>query len=153
MQVNFNTNVWTLIPDSHDDGEGSLFGVLDRKDGSSFAIDVSAVKEGEVYDRQWCESEYFARLYNASNKTREIDRFGLTVGTVRFDCVAWFFENPLFGEQIVVRGTAIGASSVIGLSMAWPSALATERAEKVPPKHAIFLRDFELDIDDGGTAS
>lgn len=147
MGVNFNTNVWSLIPDSYDDSEGSLFGVLDRNDGSSFAIDFSIISEGEVYDREWCESEYFARLYNACNSTKEIDRFTLKMGAVPFDCVAYFFENRQFGQQTIVRGIAIGTSSVIGLSMAWPGTLVPEQGKKVPPKHAIFLDEFELDVD------
>lgn len=147
MQVNFNKNVWWLIPDSYDHSDGSLFGVLDRNDGSSFGIDFSCISDDEVYEYEWCESEYFSRLYNICNKTQELDRFLLKIGTIDFQCVSYFFENKKYGEQVVVRGMTIGETSVIGISMAWPEGLSFDEVNKAPPKHMHFIENFTLDVD------
>lgn len=147
IRVKFNKNVWWLIPDSYDNTDGSLFGVLDRNDGSSFGIDFSYIADDEEYNYEWCESEYYSRLYNISNNTKELNRFNLNIGDVEFQCVSYSFENRKFGNQIVVRGMAIGESAVIGISMAWPKNLNFDNMHRVPPKHAYFLDNFELDVD------
>ena len=146
MSISFNKNVWRLIPDSYDNHDGSLFGVFDSKDGSSFSIDFAYIADDEEYEYDWCESEYFSRLFNIDNKTNEIDRFALTIGDIDFQCVSYSFENKKFGDQVVVRGIAIGETAVIGISMGWPLNLIFDSNNKIPPKHKIFIDSFNLEI-------
>jgi len=147
MSVTFNKNAWKLIPDSYDNHDGSLFGVYDPNDGSSFAIDVANISDEEEYDYDWCESEYFSRLFNIDNSVKEIDRFSLIIDDINMKCVSYLFQNKKFGKQALIRGMAIGETSVIGISMAWPELLELSNTNKVPPKHQIFIDNFELKID------
>lgn len=147
IRVKFNKNVWWLISSSYDDVDGSLFGVMDQNDGSSFSIDFSYIADDEGYSYEWCESEYFSRLYNISNNTKEIDRFPLNIDDIEFQCVSYSFENRKFGDQIIVRGMAIGESAVMGVSIAWPEMLTLDSKQRVPPKHAYFLDNLELGVD------
>lgn len=144
MSVSFNQNAWKLIPDSYDEEDGSLFGVIDPKDGSSFGIDVGCISKDEKYEYDGYESEYFSRLFNIDNETNELGRFNLVLDSIRFQSVLYSFKNRKFGRQIIIRGMYLGESEVIGISVAWPESTPLPDGYKVPPKFDIFFQNFVL---------
>lgn len=145
MSVKFNENVWTLIPEYHDNEERSLFGVIDNNDGSSFSIDVSAKDEShDQFEFEDCAMEYYLRLSKADVNTQEIERFTLKLGDICFGCILYRFNNKTFGDQYIVRGMFWGESSVIGMGIAWPQAVKLPQGIKIPPKFKFFLNNFHL---------
>ncbi len=146
LRITFNKNVWHMLPNSYDEEDGVLFGLIDFYDGSSFGFDCAAIDDDEVCDYKFGEDEYFSRLFNSDNAARELDRFNLSISGVDFRCMSYAFNNRKFGQQVIVRGQFISQSFVIGISIASPYSSAHETAS-ILPKFEILLANFQIDKD------
>jgi len=147
IHINYNNKLWRQIYTAYDNVDGFLFGVIDKSDGSSFSIDCESINDNEIYDYEWCESEYFSRLYNIDNNVAEHNRFELNIGNIRFLCVSYIFQNKKHGKQIIVRGMSIGSSMVMAVNIAWKYYVDEDYEENIPPKFCIFMSGIELNID------
>ena len=145
MGVRFNQNVWKLIPDSYDDIDGCLFGLIDPNDGASFGLDFTPRGDNDTYEYEDTGAEYFMRLLDSDAGARVLHRFTLMLGCVAFKCTAYSYRNARFGNQVVVRGIWIGAHETIGVSMSWPALLPFDGTH-FPPKLSILMRHCEVAV-------
>ena len=66
VEISYNDNVWSLVAEAEDEDE-LMVGLFDKKDGSSFLLNLEQVDEPNELSNEDIEGALFADIFNKDN--------------------------------------------------------------------------------------
>lgn len=121
-ELRYNEKIWSVVSESHEP-EDTIFGLIDKSDGTTFLIRVEAVENLDEIDDEVLESSLEEGIADERYKAEWVDTTERSISGTTFTLVEYHITNPKFGEQSLINAYARGSDEVVIIMLAWPRGL------------------------------
>lgn len=144
VDVSYNENVWSLVAEAEDADE-LMLGLFDKKDGSSFLINLEQVDEPNELSNEDIEGALFADLFNKDNDLVVNKKFEDELAGIQFNFIDYSFNNKIFGKQKLLHAYSKFPNHVALFVFSWPDGMPLHDDSFFPVKHLAFIEGLKLD--------
>lgn len=148
VEISYNDNVWSLVAEAEDEDE-LMVGLFDKKDGSSFLLNLEQVDEPDELSNEDIEGALFADLFNKDNDIIVNKKFEAELADIQFNFVEYSFNNKIFGNQKLLHAFSRFSHHIALFVFSWPGGMPLQVDSFFPVKHQAFIEGLKLDKSGG----